>query len=50
MSDVWGAFFQEYSSKLWKEDTERFDVVNQLIGSYNQLIVSLEEFLGGNNA
>lgn len=50
MSDVWGAFFQEYSSKLWKEDTERFDVVNQLIGSYNQLIVSLEEFLGENIA
>lgn len=50
MSDVWGAFFQEYSSKLWKEDTERFDAVNQLIGCYNQMIISLEEFLSANRA
>lgn len=50
MSDVWGTFFQEYSSKLWKEDTKRFNVVNQLIESYNQLIVSLEEFLSENIA
>ena len=45
MSDVWGSFFQEYSSKLWKDDTERFDVVNQLIQQYNQMIIDLESYL-----
>ena len=44
MSDVWGAFFQEFSSKLWREDTERFDVVNQLIGQYHEMIDTLEGF------
>ncbi len=45
MSDVWGSFFQEFSSKLWKDDTERFDVVNQLIVQYNQMISELQAFL-----
>ncbi len=45
MSDVWGMFFQEYSSKIWKEDTERYDVVNQLIERYNLMISSLTECL-----
>ena len=44
MSDVWGSFFQEFSSKLWREDTERFDVVNQLIGQYHEMIDTLEGF------
>lgn len=50
MADVWGSFFQEYSSKLWKEDTERYDVVNQLIGNYHQLQASLKEFLDSTQA
>lgn len=50
MSDVWGMFFQEYSSKLWKEDSERYDAVNKLIDSYNGMIASLEEFLGATPA
>ena len=45
MSDVWGSFFQEYSSKLWKDDTERFDVVNRLVERYNEMIAQLEGFL-----
>lgn len=45
MSDVWGMFFQEYSTKIWKEDTERYDVVNQLIDRYNQMIAALDECL-----
>lgn len=44
MSDVWGMFFQEYSSKLWKEDTERYTSVNALIDEYNQLLAYLQEF------
>lgn len=47
MSDVWGMFFQEYSSKIWKEDTERYDVVNQLIERYNLMIDTLTECLDG---
>ena len=47
MSDVWGYFFQEYSSKLWKDDTERYDVVNQLIRQYNQMITELRACLEG---
>ena len=50
MADVWGSFFQEYSSKLWKEDTERYDVVNHLIGNYHQLQASLKEFLDSTQA
>ena len=50
MSDVWGMFFQEYSSKIWKEDTERYDVVNQLIERYNLMIVTLTECLDGTKA
>ena len=50
MADVWGSFFQKYSSKLWKEDTERYDVVNQLIGNYHQLQASLKEFLDSTQA
>lgn len=45
MSDVWGMFFQEYSSKIWKEDTERYDVVNQLIERYHLMITALTECL-----
>lgn len=45
MADVWGAFFQEFSSKLWKEDVERFDVVNRLIAAYNEMVSGLESFL-----
>lgn len=48
MSDVWGSFFQEFSSKLWKDDTERFDVVNQLIQRYHEMIDTLEGFLQDN--
>lgn len=47
MSDVWGMFFQEYSSKIWKEDTERYEVVNQLIERYNLMIVTLTSCLAG---
>lgn len=50
MSDVWGMFFQEYSSKIWKEDTERYDVVNQLIERYNQMIATLTQCLEGAKA
>lgn len=50
MSDVWGSFFQEFSSKLWKDDTERFDVVNRLIQRYNEMIVELRGFLQETNA
>lgn len=50
MSDVWGEFFQEYSGKLWKEETERFVAANQLIESYDRLVVSLGEFLGADIA
>lgn len=47
MSDVWGMFFQEYSSKIWKEDSERYEVVNQLIERYNLMIVTLNGYLEG---
>ena len=50
MSDVWGMFFQEYSSKIWKEDTERYEVVNQLVERYNQMIVTLNACLSGGAA
>ena len=50
MSDVWGMFFQEYSSKIWKEDTERYEVVNQLVERYNQMIVTLTACLAGGAA
>lgn len=46
MSDVWGTFFQEYSSRLWKEDSERFDAVNQLIERFNAMTAMLEAYLG----
>ena len=45
MSDVWGMFFQEYSSKLWKEDAQRYDTVNKLIECYNSIIQTLENYL-----
>ena len=45
MSDVWGMFFQEYSSKLWKEDAQRYDAVNKLIECYNGIIQTLENYL-----
>jgi len=45
MSDVWGMFFQVYSSQIWKEDTERFDVVNKLIERYGLMIGKLRECL-----
>ena len=45
MADVWGSFFQEFSSKLWKDDTERFDVVNQLVARYDEMVAALEDFL-----
>ncbi|MFR5781420.1 MAG: hypothetical protein ACLUEK_06080 [Oscillospiraceae bacterium] len=50
MADVWGAFFQEFSSKLWKEDVERFDVVNRLIAAYNEMVSGLRAFLEGAGA
>ena len=45
MSDVWGMFFQEYSSKIWKEDTERYEVVNQVIEQYHFMIETLSNCL-----
>ncbi|MBE6982122.1 MAG: hypothetical protein E7437_07380 [Ruminococcaceae bacterium] len=46
MSDVWGQFFQEYSAKLWENDSKRFEVVNQLITVYNAMLKELEIFAG----
>ena len=45
MSDVWGLFFQEYSSKLWKDDVMRYESVNALIVRYNEIISELNAFL-----
>jgi len=45
MADVWGSFFQEFSSKLWKEDSERYEAVNQLAARYDEMVASLEAFL-----
>ena len=50
MADVWGAFFQEFSSKLCKEDVERIDVVNRLIAAYNEMVSGLRAFLEGAGA
>lgn len=47
MSDVWGIFFQEYSSKIWIEDAKRYEVVNQLIEQYNRMIEKLTACLEG---
>lgn len=46
MSDVWGSFFQEFSSKLWENDAQRYDAANRLIRNYHEMIASLERFLG----
>lgn len=45
MSDVWGFFFQEFSSRLWKENAERFDAVNQAVEQYQQMITKLNACL-----
>lgn len=45
MSDVWGKFFQEYSSKLWKDDMARYEKVNALVKHYQEMIAALEGYL-----
>ena len=45
MSDVWGMFFQEYSSELWKNDTMRYEAVNKLVEAYHSFLQSLEDYL-----
>lgn len=47
MSDVWGSFFQEFSSKLWENDARRYDAANRLVRNYHEMIASLERFLSG---
>lgn len=46
MSDVWGSFFQEFSSRLWENDAQRYDAANRLVQNYHEMIASLERFLG----
>ncbi len=42
MSDVWGKFFQEFSSRLWASDTNRFKQTDALVKSYNTIRVQLD--------
>lgn len=43
MSEIWGTFFQEYSSELWKEQSDKYKEVNSLINGYNLMIAILLE-------
>lgn len=45
MSDVWGMFFQEYSSELWESDSKRYEAVNKLVEAYHSFLQSLEDYL-----
>lgn len=45
MSDVWGSFFQEFSSRLWEDGSQRYEAANQLVQRYREMIASLERFL-----
>lgn len=45
MSDVWGMFFQQFSSQLWENDSKRYEGANKLIECYNQMLQSLENYL-----
>lgn len=45
MSNIWGKFFQSFSTTLWKNDLQRHQKVNELIAAYNMMKSQLETYL-----
>lgn len=45
MSNIWGKFFQSFSTTLWKNDLQRHQKVNELIAAYNMMKAQLETFM-----
>lgn len=45
MESVWGEFFIEYSKKLWTENAEKYNQVNELVSSYQDILQRLEELV-----
>ncbi len=45
MSDVWGFFFQDYSAKIWKEQAQDVDILNELIREIKMLKPVLENYI-----
>lgn len=47
MSDIWGSFFQEYSSKIWEQDEQNRRTMKDIADLYTNMITSLENLISG---
>ena len=43
MSDIWGNFFQEYSSKIWEQDEQNRKAVKDISDMYSSMVDKLQE-------
>jgi len=50
MSDIWGSFFQEYSSKIWEQDEQNRKATKDIADHYTQMVDALESLINGFNA
>ena len=49
MSDIWGNFFQEYSSKIWEQDEQNRKAVKDISDMYSSMVDKLQEIASSLN-
>ena len=42
-TDIWGNFFQEYSSKIWEQDEQNRKAVKDISDMYSSMVDKLQE-------